>query len=191
MRRLTFRRKLARDGAEVGVGTLIVFIAMVLVAAVAAAVIIGTSGSLQQRAAATGKEATQDVSSNLKVLSIEGERNVTTSNVYNVTLQMTLAAGSVDLDLGDTILRFSDGTIVRNYQMGSTHPFTLTWIRGGGQDNVMKAGDLVELTFSRIDGELAPRTDFEINIIPQVGAAVYLHVRMPPTYSDHLVIPVA
>ena len=184
-------RRLSRhDRGEVGVGTLIVFIAMVLVAAVAAAVIIGTAGSLQQRAAVTGQEATQDVSSNLKVISIDGSRNSTSVDVYTLNFKLALQAGSEDLDLSDMVLRFSDGTVVRNYQLNGTYPFTLSWIRGEGIDNVMEAGDLVDLTLTRIDGTLAPRSEFEINMIPQTGASVYLNVRMPPTYGGNLIINV-
>lgn len=185
------RRLFRNDRGEVGVGTLIVFIAMVLVAAVAAAVIIGTAGTLQQRAAVTGQEATQDVSSNLKVLSIDAMRNDTSTNVYTVSFKLTLQAGSEDVDLSDMVLRFSDGTVVRNYQLNGTYAFTLEWIRGDGIDNVMEAGDLVDLQFTRIDGTLAPRSEFEVNMIPQTGASVYLLVRMPPTYGGDTIINVA
>ena len=185
------RRLLRNERGEVGVGTLIVFIAMVLVAAVAAAVIIGTAGSLQQRAAVTGQEATQEVSSNLKVLSIDGTRNSTSVDVYTLSFKLALQAGSEDLDLSDMVLRFSDGTTVRNYQLNGTYAFTLSWIRGQGIDNVMEAGDLVDLTLTRIDGTLAPRSEFEINMIPQTGASVYLSVRMPPTYGGNLIVNVA
>lgn len=186
----TLRRRFASDRAEVGVGTLIVFIAMVLVAAVAAAVIIGTSGDLQQRAQTTGKEATQEVASNLKVIGIDGERNDTSSNVYNLKFKLTLQAGSQDLDLSDMVIRYSDGTTVRNYQLGGVHPFTLQWVRGEGVDDVMQAGDLVELSLSPISSELAPRTDIEINMIPGTGAPQYIDLRMPPTYSDMLIVPI-
>jgi flagellin FlaB len=190
MRPLLNPRMRRDDRAEVGVGTLIVFIAMVLVAAVAAAVIIGTSGTLQQRAQTTGNEATQEVTSNLKVIGIDGLRNSTSVDVFTLNMKLALSSGSGDVDLNEMLIRYSDGTTVRVYQLGGTYPFSLSWIRGTGTNNVMQAGDLVELTMTRIDGTIAARTDFEMILIPETGAEVNLDVRMPATYSSNTVIQV-
>ena len=106
-------RAIRSDRAEVGVGTLIVFIAMVLVAAVAAAVLINTTGTLQQRAQATGKEATQEVSSNLKVVNVFGI--VTAGKVEDFRVVAQLSAGALPMDLEQAIIRYSDGTNTFNY----------------------------------------------------------------------------
>lgn len=75
-----------RERAQVGIGTLIVFIAMVLVAAIAAGVLINTAGLLQNRAEATGHEATGQVSDRLVVVSAHGH---VTGEVYNVAPKAT------------------------------------------------------------------------------------------------------
>lgn len=105
--------------AQVGIGTLIIFIAMVLVAAVAAAVLIQTSGTLQQKAQSTGKEATQEVSSNLIIKNIEGVRaknsNMDMSPTIDLLkLKVALNVGSSPVDVNQVIISITDGTATNN-----------------------------------------------------------------------------
>ncbi|MCS3900759.1 flagellin [Methanococcus voltae] len=90
-----------------GVGTLIIFIAMVLVAAVAASVLINTSGFLQQKASTTGKESTEQVSTGLKIIQTCGKLNG--NKIDKLAIYITPSAGSKPVDLRNTKILLSDG----------------------------------------------------------------------------------
>lgn len=178
------RRLGSRDSAEVGVGTLIIFIAMVLVAAVAAAVIIGTSGDLQQRAQTTGKEAITEVTSNFRVLGVYGVRNDTSSDIWTVDLTAELSSGASNVPMNQMIMRFSDGHTETIYRYGSSPAFTLSWIRGAGTDQVMKPGDLVQISFNVPGAALPVKSSFQVFMIPAVGNSVDLSLTTPATYNS-------
>lgn len=96
----------ATERGQVGIGTLIVFIAMVLVAAIAAGVLINTAGMLQTQAEATGQESTDLVSERIDVNSQVGIVNSSEGgNLTSINVTVTGAAGSETIDLNETIIQ--------------------------------------------------------------------------------------
>ncbi|MGB9636234.1 MAG: archaellin/type IV pilin N-terminal domain-containing protein [Thermoplasmata archaeon] len=95
-----------KDGA-IGIGTLIVFIAMILVAAIAAAVIISAVFSLQQQAENAASGAKNKVSNALQVRLIEGVRTGTPLNntIDYLQIQVSLAPGSSAINMADVIIK--------------------------------------------------------------------------------------
>jgi flagellin FlaB len=94
------------DRGQVGIGTLIVFIAMVLVAAIAAGVLINTAGFLQSQAEATGQESTDLVSERIEVTSEVGiVGNARTGNLSEIRVGVTGAPGADQIDLSETTIQ--------------------------------------------------------------------------------------
>ncbi len=92
--------------AEMGVGTLIVFIAMLLVAAVAAGVLIQTAGSLQEKSLSTGQQARAQISTNARVIEVSGTdgRN---GNLTDFQEIMKLSPGSDPIKIEQIIFTFN------------------------------------------------------------------------------------
>ena len=93
--------------AVIGIGTLIIFIAMILVAAVAAGVIIRTSGILQERAFAVGGEARKRLVTGMEVLEVLGDANTTSNTIADFEIYVRTRAGSRPVQLKTTGITFS------------------------------------------------------------------------------------
>ncbi|AFK18932.1 flagellin [Haloferax mediterranei ATCC 33500] len=109
-------KNINEDRGQVGIGTLIVFIAMVLVAAIAAGVLVNTAGFLQATAQDAGQESVNKVTNRLDVVSTHGIVNDTGSEltVDSINLTVRLAAGSGSVSLEDTSIKYLSGETAQN-----------------------------------------------------------------------------
>ena len=129
----------------IGIGTLIVFIAMVLVAAVAASVLINTSGFLQQKASTTGRQSTEQVASGLYCSGVTGhvyKFNGSYHELDRMVMYVTPNAGSAPIDLKEAklFLTYDGKTVVLKYN--DTIPAI------GGSEDIFKLENEGAVNFS-------------------------------------------
>jgi len=97
-----------KDVGSIGIGAMIVFIAMVLVAGIAASVLIQTSTKLETQAMRSGQETIEEVSSGINIEAIGGHYSVSADYIDLIIIEVTPRAGSSSMDLSETIIEISD-----------------------------------------------------------------------------------
>jgi len=202
--------------AAMGIGTLIIFIAMVLVAAVAAGVLIQTSGFLQQKAAATGRSSTEQVASGIAVSKISGYVTTAHGTVDKMAIYIEPNAGSSDIDLSTTTVSISDGSTRVSFAYNSScydegtgysdvFSTSNAWNVDGTHfglivlqdedDSLTSAnpsinkGDKVVITIDTSDAfsGLSERTDVKGEVKPEFGAPGVIEFTTPPSYTTTVV----
>ena len=126
-------RLFKNNNASIGIGALIVFIAIILVAGIAASVLIQTSTHLETRAAATGQETTSEVATGLVIFSIEAYA-ASGSDISKLAILIRPWAGSEKIDLTHTYIELSDAStkIILNYT-------TSNYSKPNGLDDIFSA----------------------------------------------------
>jgi archaellin len=178
--------------AEMAMGTLIIFIAMILIAAVAAAVLITTISGLQTKALETGKATRQEIGTNLQVIEISGTDGSVASSVVNLTALLKLSSGSDQIRFNDLLLTVGLKNVTAEYKYNGTA--TCSNVAGTsfaiqyaitGANNVsgyLTKGDVAKVCF------VAPRSIVEaeslrLSLIPKVGTPVIIETITPDTIS--------
>lgn len=193
---------------EIGIGTMIVFIASILVSAVAAGVLISTSEKLQDRSHATGDQATKQIASNLLVHRIVGSRTATSdADLLTLDVYLALAPGASNVDLKAVVAEWRDGSIADlktfMYNSDATLGFSIVVspvIRDVDSSlgdpatgaSALSPGDIVILRFdlsaTGLDLALAPGTSVGLVLAPEVGTPVHSDFHTPESYGSDLQI---
>lgn len=201
------------DLGDMGIGAMIIFIAVVLVAGIAASVLIQTANRLEIQAMQTGQDTIREVSSGLQIIDIEG------ANSGGLITQMVLVvrphAGSGDIDLSNAFVEISDGIVKTILTYGATD---FTHIVDDSEPDVFNAtscwaidsatfgilvlqdadtslsatnpvinrGDVVMICVDTdaIFGGLVPRSTIAGLVTPEQGASATFSFRVPSSLSE-------
>jgi flagellin FlaB len=210
---LTPRGLSVDENAAIGIGTLIIFIAMILVAGMAASVIIQTMNSFEQQALQTGQDTIRDVSSGLKVTQVSGYNS--NSLIDQIAIFVETTSGSEDIDLAEAFISISDSSkqSILNY---STSSFSSS-VSGGlfgtlnsshltatiygimvvrdvdssctSTNPVINDEDLVILLVNTTDcfSGISTRTEVFGDIVPEFGMSGVISFTTPSAYIDTIV----
>jgi flagellin FlaB len=205
----------SKDIGAIGIGAMIVFIAMVLVAGIAASVLVQTSTKLETQAMASGSETIAEVSTGIAVEDVYGHKSAATA-IDEIAIYVRPRAGSTDIDLEQTVIELSDSTTKNLLIYDSTSfadtdaingdIFALPAFNGGaaqfrvvvledadsscsGPTPVINKGDHVILCvdIGTALGNLAPRTDVFGQVITEDGAPGVIGFTSPASYIDTVI----
>jgi len=198
----------------VGIGTLIVFIAMVLVAAIAAGVLINTAGLLQSQAEATGEESSAQVTDRVQVSTVigtsgeddDGNEELESGEIDRIELTVLRSPGAGDIDLTNAILEvFAEGesaTLTWNSdddddgEFDNTIPdpsddniedgFAIQDIQGASDGSLSDSSDRATLAFdlSEKADTLSEGESVQISVTSASGGTAFVEKRAPSSIED-------
>ncbi|SFS65062.1 archaellin/type IV pilin N-terminal domain-containing protein [Halostagnicola kamekurae] len=162
--------------AQVGIGTLVLFVAMVLVAALTAGVLMGTAGVLQSQAEATGQESIAQVSNSLNIYTTTGTVDAD-GNVDTLEMTVSLGPGSKPIDLDNAVIDYvgPSGSAYVNGMPVTVH---------GTDSTILEDDDdrgTITLDIESKVGVLEPGDEAIIKIVTNDGAQITTELSVPTT----------
>jgi len=202
-----------KDVGAMGVGAMIIFIAMVVVAGIAAAVIIQTSSKLETQALKTGRETLAVVASGIKILGIDGHN--TSGAIDQMAIYLSVLSGAPDFDIGQAVIELSNseykyllryggaltntssvgGDIFGVSDFGTDDTFAVIVLQDADgslsdANPVLNYGDHVALAID-VDlvfgASIPPRTDVFGLVIPEEGAYSTIGFTTPASITTEVV----
>lgn len=184
-----------------GIGALIIFIAVILIAAIAASVLITTGGSLQQKALITGSQTEESIASGIDVMTVvaadasSSDPEGTPNRVGDFKLMVRLQSGSQGLNLNNTLLTvdtemFSrslvfNTTIDTDRVSTATSSYVAYYVQRGTshEQGYLNRGDVAKIIF-RVEPEIRENELVRIKLIPRIGTYTQVDFYTPDSMTQ-------
>ncbi len=152
------------------IGTLVIFIALVITAALASFVLVSTTNALQSKSLAVAGKTMEKSTMGFSGRAVDGWADNGSGSLDLITFQIELAPGSDTIDLNDVtiIYQAAGGTVygeysVKNYDPAdnTTYAETNTAALDGSSDDVIVLGDGSTITDTTTAYIVRDRTHFK------------------------------
>jgi flagellin FlaB len=199
----------------IGIGAIIIFIAMVLVAGMAAYLILSVGSQLETKSSSSGVQTISEVSSGLKISSIEAHN--TSGMLDKVVIIITPRSGSPGIALDSTLIELSNADIKCILEYSSS-----AWVNGtAGVANIFQANAfpptgsefglivlkdddfscrqnspvltrddsvMLALNTSAIFGGVPENVNIQGNVIPEEGSWGVIQFTTPSAFAQEIVV---
>ncbi len=211
MRRLNRQAGDEEEMGMMGIGTIIIFIAIVLVAAVTAGVFIETVTMLKSQAEETSSQAMAEVSTFLNVRSIFGETNEERTEIQELRVNIGIGPGSPPQNLEFTLinvvgretsepLEYVNNSLYEDYENDDydddnitegKHYYTAEAVMDphnefhNDTNPIIEPGATLQLRMnaSKIGLNLDPQSICELHFTPKHGATILESFYTPTVYN--------
>lgn len=180
---------------QIAIGTLIIFIAMLLVAAITAGVLLNVAGILESETERTGEETSTQLSERLDVVAVTGD-NITENEagsleIQRVTVIVTTPSNADDVDLTALTAEWlgSDGAyFLVSENAGEPEDATFSTRVFSDPDNtfpLLTSGeDRYGLVFEPTEfasGGLSPGESVRLSLVTGSGSTKEIRLTVPPS----------
>ncbi|MEM1634210.1 MAG: archaellin/type IV pilin N-terminal domain-containing protein [Nanopusillaceae archaeon] len=183
---------------QTGIGTLIVFIALVLTAAIAAFLITQTTVATQSKAAAVADQARERTGTTLEIVRVEGLVNNGLIDKY--VLYIRLAPGSSPVNLNTLAITYYTGRGRETFKFGGrqTDESGITTADGyyyvlskysaeKAADNILEAGEYLAIGLM-VNNTIGVSDWWRFSLIPKEGQPAEVYGVAPDVFVGNVVV---